>query len=309
MQHFAARGGWPQNEGMNTLKKGYRLRLPLRVPLGGLDYRDVTLTEGEFGWGEFSPLPGYPCDPATGWAAAGEASDGPAWPDPVREWVDVSDVITAVEPDEAARAAAASTCSTIKVKVGDADDIDRVAAVRGAVGPHTKIRVDANGAWDVDTAVDRISRLVHFDIEMVEQPVASIEDLAAVRLRVEVPIAADECVRGVDDARRLRLLDAADIVVLKVQPLGGVWAALAVAETAGLPAVVTSMFESSIGLAAGLALAAALPKLPYACGLGSAGLFHSDVVAEPLLPEGGRLRLRRTAPDPVLLARFMTGRG
>ena len=117
-------------------------------------------------------------------------------------------------------------------------------------------------------------------------------------------MAADECVRGLDDARRLARLEAADAIVIKVQPLGGVRAALDVAEASGVPAIVTSMLETSIGLAAGLALAAALPELPYACGLGTAGLLAADVVAEPLLPVGGWLHVRRPMPDPALLDRY-----
>ncbi|HEX7277100.1 MAG TPA: enolase C-terminal domain-like protein, partial [Acidimicrobiales bacterium] len=164
--------------------------------------------------------------------------------------------------------------------------------------------VDANGAWDVDTALATIARLARYDLELVEQPVATMEDLATVRRRCATPIAADECVRSVDDARRLRRLEAADVVVLKVQPLGGVAAALAVAEAAELPALVSSMFESSVGLAAGVALAAALPELPYACGLGSALLLAADVVADPLVPVDGWLPVRRVVPDPELVARF-----
>ena len=176
--------------------------------------------------------------------------------------------------------------------------------MRAAVGSSVAIRVDANGAWDVDAAVAAIARMSPYDLELVEQPVASIEDLAAVRRRVDVPIAADECVRGIDDARRLRLLAAADVVVLKVQPLGGVAAALAVAEAAGLPALVTSLYETSVGLAAGLALAAALPDLPYACGLGTGSLLAADVVTDPLLPVDGVLEVRRPVPDQALLSRF-----
>jgi o-succinylbenzoate synthase len=136
-----------------------------------------------------------------------------------------------------------------------------------------------------------------------------MEDLALVRRRAAVAIAADECVRSVDDARRLRRLDAADVIVLKVQPLGGVAAALVVAEVAGLPALVSSMFESSVGLAAGVALAAALPELAYACGLGTASLLAEDVVADPLVPVDGTLPVRRVVPDAELLARFSAASG
>jgi O-succinylbenzoate synthase len=279
------------------------VRLPLRTPLGGLPYREVVLLQGPSGWGEMSPLPGYPCDPARARAAAEEAACG-TWPRPRRDSIPVNGIVPAVAPDEAAAFAAGFT--TVKVKVGDPGDVDRVAAVRDALGPGGAIRVDANGAWDVDTALATIARLARYDLELVEQPVASMEDLATVRRRMTaaVPIAADECVRSVEDARRLRQLEAADVVVLKVQPLGGVAAALAVAEAAGMPALVSSMFESSVGLAAGVALAAALPDLPYACGLGSAALLAADVVADPLVPVDGWLPVRRVVPDPELVARF-----
>jgi len=188
--------------------------------------------------------------------------------------------------------------------VGTIADLRTVAAVRDAIGPGVALRVDANGAWDVDTAVDMIATLARFAVELVEQPVASLDDLARVRRRVAVPIAADECVRTVDDARRLRAIGAADAVVLKVQPLGGVRAALDVASEAGVPAIVSSMMETSVGIAAGLALAAALPELSYACGLATLSHLAGDVVHDPLVPVGGVLTVRRVEPDPELLARY-----
>jgi O-succinylbenzoate synthase len=280
----------------------HRLRVPLRRPIAGVDHRLVTLIEGPCGWGEMSPLPGYPCPPEAARAAALEAAfEG--WPEPVRRAVAVNVLVPAVAPEEAAQLAAGHRW--IKVKVGGDDvddDVARVAAVRTAAGPHAGIRVDANGAWDTNTAVAAIGRLSAYDLELVEQPVASLEELASVRRRVDVPVAADECIRGPADARRLRQLEAADAVVLKVQPLGGVRSALAVAEAAGVSAIVTSMLETSVGLAAGLALAAALPELPYACGLGTANLLAADVVAEPLLPDHDQIEVRRPSPDPALLA-------
>ena len=289
--------------------QAYRVRLPLRVPLGGLGFRDVTLLEGPAGWGEFSPLLGYPCDPRRCEEAAREAAFV-EWPAPNRAEVAVNALVPAVGADGAAELAAEAMTAgmtTVKVKVGDGsldEDAGRVAAVRAAVGPGGRIRLDANGAWDVDTAVAAIERLAGFDLELVEQPVAELEDLARVRRRVAVPVAADESLRGLDDARRLAALDAADAVVVKVQPLGGVRAALQVIEAAGVPAIVSSLYETSIGLAAGLALAAALPELPYACGLGTGTLLAGDVVADPLIPQAGVLAVRRPEPDPSLLARF-----
>lgn len=263
--------------------------------------RTVTLLEGPAGWGECSPLPGYPCDPSAASAAAHEAAcDG--WPDAVRDTVPVN----ALVDGPGWTPSAIVGFPAVKVKVGRPDleaDVDLVAAVRNAIGPAVGLRIDANAGWDLDTAISTITRLARYDLELVEQPVPTIDDLAVLRARVDVPVAADESIRSVDDARRLAALEAAEVVVLKVQPLGGVRAALRVADAAGVPAVVSSMRETSVGIAAGLALAAALPDLPYACGL-AARMPDGDVTREPLVPEQGRLRVRGVEPDPDLVARY-----
>ena len=261
--------------------------------------RAVTLVEGPAGWGEDSPLAGYPCDPRACRRAAEEAATL-GFPRACREAVPVNALVDGPTFD----VDVLRPFDAVKVKVRNERDVDLVARVRDAVGTATAIRVDANGAWDVDTAVTMIERLAVYDLELVEQPVATLHDLARVRRRVAVPVAADECVRSVDDARRLRALDAADAIVLKQQPLGGVRAALAVAEAAGVPAIVSSMMETSVGLAAGLALAAALPDLPYACGLATLGHLRGDVVHDPIVPEGGVLRVRNVVPDPELIERY-----
>ncbi|HET9770762.1 MAG TPA: enolase C-terminal domain-like protein, partial [Acidimicrobiia bacterium] len=278
--------------------RAHRVRIPLHVPLGRETTREATLVEGPAGWGEFSPLPGYPCDPGACEDAVREAVLV-GWPAPVRRSIPVNGLVPAVGPGEAARLAADAAgagMTTVKVKVGAGSldgDADRVAAVRAALGPAGRIRLDANGAWDVDTARTAIGRLAAFDLELVEQPVADLEDLARLRRQVPVPLAADESLRSLGDARRLRALDAADAVVVKVQPLGGVRAALRIVEAAGVPAIVSSLYETSVGLAAGVALAAALPDLPFACGLGTASFLAGDVVADPLIPERGMLPVRR----------------
>jgi O-succinylbenzoate synthase len=281
--------------------------VPLRLPVAGLSTVRAVLLEGPAGWGECStPPPGYPVDAVHARRAAEEAACG-RWPSAVRERVPVNALVPAAGPATAASVAAAAVgagAGCVKVKVGEGDDADRVAAVRDAVGPNVALRLDANGAWDVETAVRNVARLAPYGLELVEQPVASLDDLARVRRRVAVPVAADESVRCLDDARRLHALDAADAVVVKVQPLGGVAAALEVAEAAGVPAIVSSLYETSVGLAAGLALAAALPELPYACGLGTAALLAGDVVADPLVPVNGELAVRRPVPDPELVARY-----
>ena len=207
------------------------------------------------------------------------------------------------------RIVAASGCRTAKVKVAErgqaeAADIERVEAVREALGPSGRIRVDANGGWDTGQAARMLRRLAAFGLEYAEQPCATLDELAELRRLIDIPIAADESIRRADDPLRVRAAGAADIVVLKVQPLGGVRAALQVAEACGLPVVVSSAVDTSVGLAAGVALAAALPELPYACGLATMSLLAGDVTADPLLPEGGELPVRRPAVDLAPLARF-----
>jgi O-succinylbenzoate synthase len=244
-------------------------------------------------------MPGYPCDPAAALRSAVEAAcDG--FPAPRRTGV----VVNALVDDDSFDPEALVGFPAVKVKVRAPSDVDLVARVRDVVGPTVALRVDANGGWDVDTAVSLLQQLVRYDVELVEQPVPTLDDLAVVRRRSPIPIAADECVRSIDDARRLRRLGAADVVVLKVQPLGGVRAALEVAEAAGVPALPTSMMETSVGLAAGLALACALPELTLACGLGTAGALGGDVTEEPLRPVDGHLTLRAVVPDDALLARY-----
>jgi O-succinylbenzoate synthase len=170
------------------------------------------------------------------------------------------------------------------------------------LGPTGRVRVDANGAWSPDDAVRALRALARFDLEYAEQPSASVEDLALVRRRTPVPVAADESIRRAEDPLLVKKLDAADIAVLKVQPIGGVRACLDIAEQIGLPVVVSSALETSVGIAAGVALAAALPELPYACGLATVSMFTQEVTDEPLLPVDGFLPVRRVVPERELLA-------
>jgi O-succinylbenzoate synthase len=276
------------------------------VPVRGATHRDATLVEGVMGWGESSPLPGYPVAASSCAAAAVEAATL-GLPDPIRDRVPVNALIPDESPVEAAARAALAVADgfrTIKVKVGDPEDLDRVAAIRDAVGPDVALRLDANGAWDLDTARSRLRALAAWEPEFVEEPVVGLDEMARLRLDVTVPIAADESVRGIEDVRRLAATGAADVLILKVQACGGAVRGLHWAEDARVPVVVTSMLETSVGLAAGVALAAALPELPYACGLGTGSLLAGDVVAEPLLAVDGMLQVRRPVPDELLLERY-----
>jgi O-succinylbenzoate synthase len=260
--------------------------------------RPVTLLSGPAGWGECSPLPGYPSDPASCRRAAEEAANV-GFPAALRSEIPVNALV-----DGAFAVGEIRKFPAVKVKVRDMAGVSLLSAVRDAVEPATAVRVDANGAWDVDTAVEMIARLARYDIEFVEQPVARLDDLARVRRQVDVRVAADECIRSLEDARRLHELDAADVIVLKQQPLGGVRASLAIAEAARVPAVVSSMLETSVGIAAGAALAAALPELPFACGLATHDALPGDVTTDPLVAVDGVLAVRPVTADPEILARY-----
>jgi O-succinylbenzoate synthase len=281
--------------------------IPMPVRFRGTTLRQGALLQGPAGWGEFSPFPEYGPRECARWLACALEAAAFGWPAPVRERVPVNVTVPAVGPEQARAIVADSGCRTAKVKVAEpgqppADDIARVAAVRAAIGPDGRLRVDANGLWDVATAERMLTALAEFDLEYAEQPCASLAELAELRRRTGVPIAADESIRRAEDPLAVRAAGAADIVVLKAQPLGGVRAALQVADQCGLPVVVSSAVDTSVGLAAGAALAAALPALEHACGLATMSLLGGDVTADPLTQVGGELPVRPAVVDPEALA-------
>jgi O-succinylbenzoate synthase len=285
--------------------------IPMRTRFRGITVREGMLLRGPAGWGEFSPFLEYDARVAALWLACAREAALEGWPAPLRDSVPVNVTVPAVGAEQAAAIVRASNgCRTAKVKVAEpgqsrAEEQARLEAVRDALGRDGSIRIDVNGGWAVEEAVTAIRVLDRAagGLEYVEQPCASVEELAAVRRRVDVPVAADESIRRAEDPYRVRDLEAADVAVLKVQPLGGVRACLRIAEDIGLPVVVSSALESSVGIAAGVALAAALPSLPFACGLATVQLLTDDVVAEPLLPQDGALPVVRPEVDAEALDR------
>ncbi len=260
----------------------------MRVPFRGITTREVALLEGPCGWGEFGPFPEYEPAEAARWLGAAVEAAWVGWPEALRASVPVNATVPAVGPERVAEVLARFPgCTTAKVKVAERgqsvdDDVARVAEVRAVMGSGARVRVDANGAWSVDEAVAALGRLAPHDLEYAEQPCASVEELRDLRIAlarrgIDVPVAADESIRRAEDPVRVRELEAADVVVVKVAPLGGVAAALRVVEACGLPAVVSSALDTSVGIAAGVALAAALPTLDHACGLGTVALLEGDV--------------------------------
>lgn len=296
------------------LASAHVVSLPMRVKFRGITQREALLLEGPLGWGEFCPFPEYGDAEASRWLAAAVEAGWQGFPAPLRSVIPVNATVPAVSADRVPEVLARfGRVDAVKIKVAERgqtldDDAARVAAVRSAL-PYAAIRVDANGGWDVPAAVEALTRLSAVGLEYAEQPVPDIDGLAEVRRRLRaagIPllIAADESVRKEDDPLRVARAGAADLIVVKVAPLGGVRRALDIVAQAGLPAVVSSALDTSVGIRAGLALAAALPELPYACGLGTVSLLAADVTRDPLVADDGAIRLRDVTADAGLLEEF-----
>ncbi len=287
--------------------------LPLRTRFRGLTEREAVVFAGPQGWTEFSPFVEYDDGEAAAWLRAAYEFGWDALPQLHRSTIPVNATVPAVDPDEVEGVLAGfGRCRTVKVKVAQAmqtlaEDVARVARVRELIGAEGRLRIDANGAWNVDEAEHAIHALAEFDIEYVEQPCATIDELGEIRARVkymDIPIAADESVRKESDPLEVARAGAADLLVLKAQPLGGIRNAVSVSAAAGLPVVVSSALDTSLGLAMGAHLAAALPELSFDCGLGTAALLAGDVVVAPLIPVDGQIPVERPVIDEGALERF-----
>ncbi|MFT4051904.1 MAG: o-succinylbenzoate synthase [Microbacterium sp.] len=297
------------------LATAHVVSLPLVTRFRGVDHREAMLIEGPEGWTEFSPFLEYDDEEAATWLAAAIDFGWHPQPTPVRDTIPVNATVPAVAAgDVPGILTRFDGCRTAKVKVAErgqtlADDVARVHAVRTTLGSEGRIRLDANGGWNLDEAEHAAHALAAFDLEYLEQPCASIDELAELRERLadwDLPIAADESVRKSADPLAVARAGAADILVVKAQPLGGVARAVQLVADAGLPAVVSSALDTSVGLSMGVALAAALPELPYDCGLGTASLLAADVTTSSLRPTGGALpagRAGRVEADAALLER------
>jgi len=278
------------------------VRIPLRMRFRGIDAREALLLRGPHGWGEFAPFLEYDDAESAPWLAAAIEAGWSRWPARVRDAVPCNATVPAVAAAEVGSVLARfDGCTTAKVKVAERgqgleDDLARVAAVRDVMGPDARIRVDANGGWTVREATDALRRLSAYGLEYAEQPCPSVSDLRDLRISlarngIGVLVAADESIRKAADPMRVVREEAADVIVVKVAPLGGGGRALAVAAECGLPTVVSSALDTSVGIAAGVALAAALPELPYACGLGTVELLAGDVVQRPMVPVAGSIEV------------------
>ena len=280
--------------------------LPLRVPFRGLRIREGMIIKGPSGWGEFAPFDDYSDVRAARWLEAALEAAWGTWPTPIRESISVNAIVPAVDSTRAAVLAREAIsdlgCTTIKVKVGStlADDEARVVAIRDALdtaGVGGRIRLDANAAWSLEQAITSMRRLSHYGIEYVEQPCADLDDVVRLREVTDVPVAVDEVVRLATNPEELALSGRVDYAILKPMTLGGAHATVRVANTIGVPVVVSGSLDTAVGLNTCLAAAAALPDLPLASGLGTGALFERDLTDPALVPRGGNIPVRRYAPD------------
>ena len=288
----------------DLLDRLHVVALPMRVRFRGITTREVALIEGPAGWGEFGAFLEYAPPEAAHWLASGIEAAYRRPPPPRRDRIPINATVPAVDAARVGEVLARFPgARTAKVKVAEpgqtlADDVYRVNAVRQLV---PTVRVDANGGWSVEQAVRAAAALTaDGPLEYLEQPCATVDELAALRRRVDVPIAADESIRKADDPLAVVRAGAADIAVLKVAPLGGISAMLSIAAQIDIPVVVSSAIDSAVGIAAGLAAAAALPVVRHACGLGTGGLFLEDV-ADVAPPVDGTLAVGPVTPDPARL--------
>ena len=276
------------------------LSIPMRTKFRGLTTREVLLFEGPNGWAEWSPFTEYEDEEASIWLkAAIEWAFGDVPKTDVKT-IKVNATLPAVK-DVRAALAPFGKFEVVKIKVAEAgqalqDDLDRIHQVREHY-PDARIRLDANGNWDIETAL-KISKTIYQEnvpLEYLEQPVRTIAEMAELKLKLQefnIKIAADESVRKVSDPLAVAQANAADILVLKVAPLGGINNALHIAKEAGLPVVVSSALETSVGISMGAHLAALLNS-EYASGLGTAALLKEDVTETPLIPVNGEIPVCR----------------
>jgi O-succinylbenzoate synthase len=277
------------------------IALPTKTNFRGINIREVALFQGESGWGEFSPFLEYQPSECIPWLQSAIESATKPWPELHRNKVKVNGTIPALNtPSDIERIVETFPgVNTFKVKVGDnlSEDIARLAKVR-SLRPKAKLRIDVNGIWSVATAITNLRAIYENlgEIEYVEQPCQSVEELRELKtkLKVNIPIAGDEVLRKSADPFQVDLEGAIDILALKVQPLGGIVRAHKLAEHHNLPIVISSALESAVGIAHGLALAASFKEINFDCGLATGSLLSANIGDLPIVD--GEIEVKRIEP-------------
>lgn len=292
----------------SILESVHVVALPTRTNFRSVQLREIALFQGPEGWGEFSPFLEYGEKECVPWLVSGiESATNPPI-ESLRSKIEINATMPAInDRDEIALVLAwFPGCKTVKIKVGAnlKEDLARIAYVRQLL-PNARIRIDVNGGWSVDNAVDALHAILQEgDIEYVEQPCDTLAELRELksRLDVPIPIAGDEVIRRSSNPLTIDLNGAVDILILKVAPLGGIKRSMEIARAHELPVVVSSAIDSAVGISAGLRLAAALPELNYACGLGTGQLLAADVATLPI--EEGCISVQSVIPDEASLQKY-----
>jgi O-succinylbenzoate synthase len=286
----------------SLLEKMRVVALPTKTNFRGISVREVALFKGEYGWGEFSPFLEYSAAECAPWLkCAIEAATKPR-PKLFRQSIKVNGTLPALNDSDEIEGIVNSFpgVTTFKVKVGDnlSEDISRLAKVR-ALRPEAKLRIDVNGNWSVAEAITNLCAIYENigPLEYVEQPCATIEELRELKekLQINIPIAGDEVLRKARDPFAINLEGAVDILMLKVQPLGGIERAHKLAEHHKLPVVVSSALESAVGINYGLILAASFPEMDFDCGLGTGSLLATNIAELPIID--GQIHIRDIEPE------------
>jgi O-succinylbenzoate synthase len=286
--------------------------IPVKANFRGINFREIALFEGPAGWSEFSPFIEYSNKESSTWLKAAIEGATKEPPKPIRDQVEINATLPNVKVSEVKELLAGfNGCNTIKIKINDFETDQALLIECLKEIPKAKFRLDVNGGWALEEAIANVQsyeKAFGSLIEYIEQPCTDFADLNSLRNSTGIKIAVDESIRKYLAGDLTKIKEVADIAIIKWAPTGGFDAALEVIEKIGLPVVISSALDSSVGISHGLSLAEAIPNLYGACGLGTVCLFEGDVTSNPLMPINGIIKNRKVIPDRIEEFKAESGR-
>lgn len=286
--------------------------IPVKANFRGINFREIALFEGSAGWSEFSPFIEYSNKESSTWLKAAIEGATKEPPKPIRDQVEINATLPNVKVSEVKDLLAGfNGCNTIKIKINDFETDQALLIECLKEVPKAKFRLDVNGGWALEEAIANVQsyeKAFGSLIEYIEQPCTDFADLNSLRNSTGIKIAVDESIRKYLAGDLTKIKEVADIAIIKWAPTGGIAAALKVIEKIGLPVVISSALDSSVGISHGLSLAEAVPNLYGACGLGTVCLLEGDVTSNPLMPINGILKNRKVIPDRIEEFKAESGR-
>ena len=286
--------------------------IPVKANFRGINFREIALFEGPAGWSEFSPFIEYSNKESSTWLKAAIEGATKEPPKPIRDQVEINATLPNVKVSEVKDLLAGfNGCNTIKIKINDFETDQALLIECLKEVPKAKFRLDVNGGWALEEAIANVQsyeKAFGSLIEYIEQPCTDFADLKSLRNSTGIKIAVDESIRKYLAGDLTKIKEVADIAIIKWAPTGGIDAALEVIEKIGLPVVISSALDSSVGISHGLSLAEAVPNLYGACGLGTVCLLEGDVTSNPLMPINGIIKNRKVIPDRIEEFKAESGR-